>query len=210
MDFQNRSKFGFLETWSKASGDVWDGYGWCKSCLYWSPLMFGSVWDSLLVIWDNFPLTHLPPASQQTLSPFLQIMIGFESLIPYHSLIFQLRELLLRLNTASPYTNSGSEPQKLRGKLPIDLRAGSGSFDQVRNRSKFGLSSTWSEASGDVWGGQGWYKSCSCWSPLMFGSFWDCLLLIWNHFAKAHLPPTSQQTISPFPEIMLGKIQRTP
>ena len=71
-------------------------------------------------------------------------------------------------------------------------------FDRVQNRSKFGFSATWSEASGDVWGGQGWHKSCSYWSPLMFGSVWDCLTLIWNHFAKAHLPPTSQQTFRLF------------
>ena len=40
-------------------------------------------------------------------------MIGFESLLPYHFLIFQLRELRLRLNTASPYKSWGFESQDI-------------------------------------------------------------------------------------------------
>ena len=96
--------------------------------------MFGSVWDCLLLIWDNFSLTHLPPTSQQTISPFPEIMIGKNLRLPYCFVIFQLRELILRLNTASPCTSLGFEPQELRGKLPIDLREGQAPL----TRSKIG------------------------------------------------------------------------
>ena len=75
--------------------------------------MFGSVWDSLILVWDNFPLTHLPPTSQQTISPYPEIMIGKILRSTEHFLIFQVRDLLLRLNTASPYKVSGPESQDI-------------------------------------------------------------------------------------------------
>ena len=95
------------------------------------------------------------------------------------------------------YKDLGGSASSSRGQHHPECLFG---LTQVRLRS----GGAWSEASGDFWEGQGWHKSCSYWSPLMFGSVWDCLTLIWNHFAKAHLPPTSQQTISPFPEIVIG------
>ena len=67
---------GSSEAQSEASGDAWDGFGWLKSSWYWSILMFWSVWNFLLLIWDNFPLTHLPPTSRQTILPWPNIMIG--------------------------------------------------------------------------------------------------------------------------------------
>ena len=119
---QNRSKFGFSEPWSEASGDVWDGQGWCKTCLYWSPLMFGSVWECLKLIWDNFPLTPLPPTSQQTLSSFLQIMIGTIQGAKLRSAIFQYYDLFFWLRAVHPYSIPWFKSHLTQMKLTFDHR----------------------------------------------------------------------------------------
>merc|ERR1711888_107690 len=95
------------------------------------------------------------PNHQQTISPFPEIMIGFESLLPYHFLIFQLREPRLRLNTASPYKSWGFESQDIPRYFGFDNFFSSVICMDFENRSKFGFSEPWSEASGDVWDGQG-------------------------------------------------------
>ena len=42
----------------------------------------------------------------------------------------------------------------------------------------------------------------------MFGSAWDCFMLTWDNFPLTHLPPTSLNHPSPFPEIMIGTDSR--
>ena len=42
----------------------------------------------------------------------------------------------------------------------------------------------------------------------MFGSAWDCFMLTWDNFSLTHLPPTSLNHPSPFPDIMIGTDSR--
>ena len=151
--FWNRSKFGFFETWSEASGDVWDGQGWCKTCLYWSPLMFGSVWECLMLIWDNFPLTHLPPTSQQTILPWPDIMIGTKPALHLGSAIFHLLlcHLLPQTCPSIKYLRKNAKQVK-SGSCQLSL-GGSKSLDRFQKKSKYWI--FWTSVRG-VWDGFGW------------------------------------------------------
>ena len=119
---QNLPKFGFFQTWSEASGDVWDGFGWEKSCLYWSLLMFGSAWDCFMLTWDNFSLTHLPPTSLNHPSPFPEIMIGTESLPRFSSAILRVEDFIFWLKAPYPYSIRRFKSQSPSRKLPIEPR----------------------------------------------------------------------------------------
>ena len=70
-DFKKSQHLGFSEARSEASGDAWDGFGWQESCLYWSLLMFGSVWDCLMLIWDGLGqhICHRPANRPFCLDP---------------------------------------------------------------------------------------------------------------------------------------------
>ena len=88
--FQNKSKSWIF--WSLVRG-VWDDFGWYKSCFYCPRLMFGWLWDYLLlnkVDLGQLPLTHLPPTSQQTILPWPDIMIGTDPGPELGSAIFHL------------------------------------------------------------------------------------------------------------------------
>ena len=166
--------------------------------------MFGSAWDCFMLTWDNFSLTHLPPTSLNHPSPFPEIMIGTKEDPNWCSAIFPLYWPIFWLRTVYPCTMRRKLVPEAEEEVANWASGGSKSFDRSQNLPKFGFFQTWSEASGDVWDGFGWEKSCLYWSLLMFGSAWDCFMLTWDNFSLTHLPPTSLNHLSPFPDIMIG------
>ena len=158
-------------------------------CVDWKFVCIGLCWCLKVSIVENgakslWKICNRNRPTQQTILPWADIMIGKKAGRDCGSAIFQVRDLIFWPKAVSTYSIQPNLVMEAWGEVDNWASGGQSHLTDFQKVENLGSSEARSEASGDAWDGFGWQESCFYWSLLMFGSVWDCLMLVWDDLGQ--------------------------